>query len=97
MLYVCQKFHNKSQMVFNLQSRHKYMVEMAMFNVQRAITPKGGKPELWFMSSACRLIVLHICVKFRENILNTIRVTEQTRIMGVVMDRHTLKIGEGIT
>ena len=36
------------QMFFNLQSRHKYMIEMAMFNVQRAITPKVGKPELQF-------------------------------------------------
>ena len=29
-----------SQTVFNLQSGHEYMMEMAMFNVQRAITPK---------------------------------------------------------
>ena len=42
-----------SKMVFNLQSRHQYIAEMAMFNVLRAITPKVGKPELWFMSSAC--------------------------------------------
>ena len=32
-----------SQAVFNLQSGHKYMVEMAMCNVQRAITPKVDK------------------------------------------------------
>ena len=44
------------------------MVEMTMFNVQRAITPKVGKSELQFMCSAHRLIVLYICVKFRENI-----------------------------
>ena len=35
-----------SQTVFNTQSRHKYIVEMAIFDVQRAITPKGGNPEL---------------------------------------------------
>ena len=35
-----------SQTVFNLQSRNEYMVEMSMFNVQRAITPKVGIPEL---------------------------------------------------
>ena len=34
-----------SQMVFNLQSGHEYMVEMAVFNVQRAITQKVGVPE----------------------------------------------------
>ena len=44
------------------------MVKMAMFNVQRAIIPKVGKPELRFMCSARRLIVLYSYVKFRENI-----------------------------
>ena len=42
-----------SQTVFNLQSGHYYKVEMAMFNVQRAIIPKVGIPELQFISSAC--------------------------------------------
>ena len=42
------------------------MVEMAMFKVQRAITPKAGQPELRFMCSARRLIVFYICVKLRE-------------------------------
>ena len=71
-----------AQVVFNLQSRHEYIVEMAMFNVQRAITPKVGKPELGFMCSACCLMVLHIYVKFRENITNDIRVKEGTRVHG---------------
>ena len=35
---------------------HEYMLEMAMFNVERAITPKVGKQELWFMCSARCLI-----------------------------------------
>ena len=48
-------------MVFNLQSGHEYMVEMAMTSIQRAITPKVGKPE--FMCSASHLMVLYICVK----------------------------------
>ena len=36
------------------------MVEMVMFNVQRARTPKVGKPELQSMCSAHHLIVLYI-------------------------------------
>ena len=40
------------------------MVEIAMFNVQRAITPKVGKPELQIMCFANHLIVLYICVRF---------------------------------
>ena len=65
-----------SQMVFNLQSGHEYMVEMAMFNVQRAITPKVGKPVLRFMCSEHCLMVLYIRVKFRENIKHCIRVMD---------------------
>ena len=40
---------------------------MAMFNVQRAVTPKIGKSELRIMCSACHLVILYICVKFCEN------------------------------
>ena len=78
-----------AQTVFNLQSRHEYMIEIAMSNVQRAITPKAGKPELWFMCSACCLIVLYSCVKFHENISGGIRVTEQTGMMEGLADRWT--------
>ena len=72
------------------------MVDMAMFN-QRAITPKEGKPELWFMCSAHHLIVLYICVKFGESISESIRVEKRTQMMEVLMDRQTLKILDGIT
>ena len=72
MLYMCVKFL-ESQMVFNLQIRHKYMcacVEMVVFNVQRAITSELGNLKLWFMHSVCCPMVLYICVKFHENISN---------------------------
>ena len=90
-----------SQMVFNLQSRQEYMAEMAMFNVQRTITPKVSKPELWFMCSAHQLIVLYICVKFGENISHGIRVTDWKCMIEVLTDgwtdRWTLNILNGIT
>ena len=47
-----------SEMGFILQRGHEDMVKMAMFIVQRAITPKVGKTELRFMCSASHLIVL---------------------------------------
>ena len=53
-------------------------MEMAIFNVQRAITPNIGKPDLWVLCSACHLIMLYICVKFQENITNGISGMEQT-------------------
>ena len=55
---------------------------MTMFNVQSVITPKVGKSELQFMCSASRLIMLYICVKFRENITHCIRVMERTGVHG---------------
>ena len=48
-------------------------------NTQRAITPKVEKPELWFMCSARRLMVLNVCVKFHENMLSRFKVMERTR------------------
>ena len=48
-----------SYTIFNLQSEHEYMVEMDMFNVQRAITPRVGKPELRFCTSSHD--ALHLC------------------------------------
>ena len=57
-LHTCEKFHNNILTAFNAQSRYGYMGEMAMFSVQRAITPEVGRPELRFMCSACRLILV---------------------------------------
>ena len=58
------------------------MLKMAMFNVQRAITPKVGKLELRLMCFALRLMVQNSCTKCRENITNGIRVMERTRVRG---------------
>ena len=62
------------------------MAEMAMFSVQRAITQKVGKPEIPFMCSACRLILLYICMKFREINSDGIRVLQWKPIMKALMD-----------
>ena len=55
------------------------MVEMAIFNIQRAKTLKVGKPELRVMCSACRLMVFNICVKVHENMSSGFKVMEQTQ------------------
>ena len=54
------------------------MVEMAIFNIQRAISLKIEKQELRFMCSARRLMVFNICVKFHENMSNSFKVMERT-------------------
>ena len=45
---------------------------------QRAITPKVGKLELWFVCSACRLMVFNVCVKFHDNMSSGFKVMERT-------------------
>ena len=42
------------------------MVEMAISNIQRAITLKVGKQELQFMCSACHLMVLTFVSSFMK-------------------------------
>ena len=51
-----------SQTILMLQSRHKYVVEMANFIVHRAMTPKVCNPELRHLCFANHLMVLNICV-----------------------------------
>ena len=60
MLYIHVNFHENISNAFYLQSGHEYMVEMVIFNVQRAIIPDLGNLKLWFMRSACRLMVLYV-------------------------------------
>ena len=62
------------------------MVEMAIFNIQRAITPKIGKPELLFMCSARCLMVFNLCVKFHENMSRGFKVMVRTQKL---LDTHT--------
>ena len=52
---------------------------MKISNAQRKITPKVGKPELRFLSSARRLMVFNVCVKFHENMSRGFKVMEHTR------------------
>ena len=52
---------------------------MEIINTQRAITPKVGKPEKWFMCSARPLMVFNVCVKFHESISRGFKVMERTR------------------
>ena len=65
-----------SQRVFKLKGGCKYITEIAISKVQRAVNPKVGKQELWFLCSACCPMVFYICVNFHENISNGFQVTE---------------------
>ena len=65
------------------------MVEMAIFNIRRAITLKVGKQDLRFMCSTCHLMVFNICVKFHENMSSGFKVMERTQKL--LTDTHTQK------
>ena len=52
---------------------------MKIVNTQRAITPEVGKPELWFMCSACRPMMFNVCVKFHENMSSGFKLMKRTR------------------
>ena len=71
-------FHESMSSGFKLMEQ-SYEADMKIVNTQRPITPKAGKPELRFMCSACRFLVLHICVKFHENMSSGFKVMERTQ------------------
>ena len=52
----------------------------ANYKLQRDITKKIHIQELWFLHSACHLLVLNICMKFYEYILNSFKVIVWTRL-----------------
>ena len=55
--------------MLKLQSEHDFVLDSATNKVQRGITKKIHNQELWFLHSACRHMVLNICMKFHEDIL----------------------------
>ena len=73
------KFHDfYLKQVYRLQSRHKYLTEITIYNIQRAVTAKVGKQELWVLCFTCRLMLVNISVKFDENISLNSHVTKRT-------------------
>ena len=56
-------------MVLKLQSGHDFVTETASYKVQRDVTQKVSIQELWFLHSACCLMLDNICMKFHEDIL----------------------------
>ena len=52
-----------------------------MHKVPREITQKVYKAELPFLDSARHLMLIYICLKFRENSLRGFQVIEWTRFL----------------
>ena len=73
-LYICPKFYENIDLPFK-----SYTVD----KILKLKISKGHysakKKELRFLFSTRRLMLLNICTKFHENILDGINVIEQTR------------------
>ena len=78
-LNICMKFYeyisNSSKVIVLTWFCHG----TANYQLQRDVTQKIHIQELWFLHSACHLLVLNICMKFHEYILNISKVTEWTQ------------------
>ena len=79
-LNICMKFYEYTY----LEQFQSYRADMILsrncyLKVQRDVTQKVSTQELWFLRCACRLMLVNICMKFHEAILNGLKVTERTR------------------
>ena len=88
---ICMKFHEGIFNGFWATERTRPYRKIFYFQFQMAIIRKLRNPELRFLRSARRLMLLYIkfCVMFHENISNVFLVTEQTRFCDRQMDRQT--------
>ena len=58
-------------MVFKLQMKHDQVYDqITIYHVQRAVTLKVSKPQLWFLCSVCCPMMVNISVKFSERNLS---------------------------
>ena len=88
---VCVKLHENMSSGFKVMERTRKIV-----NAQRAITQKVEKPELRFMCSARRIMVINVCVKFHENMSSGFKVMERTRKLLTDTHTHTHREDENI-
>ena len=70
-------FMNIYWTVLKLYSGHDFVKETATYKVQRDVTQNVSIQELWFLLSVCRLMLVNICMKCHEDILNSFKVIER--------------------
>ena len=70
---ICMKFHEDILNSFKVTERTQFCLRNCFLQ-----SSKGHIPELWFLHSAHRLMLVNICMKFHKDILNGFQVTERT-------------------
>ena len=78
MLNICMKFYEYIFNNFKVIEWTRFCQETAAEKVQRDVTQTVSLQELLFLRSACRLLLVNICMKIHVDILNCFKVTEQT-------------------
>ena len=77
---ICMKFHEVTLNGFLVTERTWFCLRNCYLQSSKGYNSKKVSiQELWFLRSACRLMLVNICMKFHEGILNVFWVTEQTR------------------
>ena len=75
MLYNSMKFHENILNSFQvIEQTQKYNCQISKGEELKKCTD-----ELWFLCSACHLMMLSITIKFNENVLNGFQVIEWTQ------------------
>ena len=67
-----------------MKGENMIKMQNLLFSVKGAITQKIGNPDLWFLHSACRLMLVYICVKFQKSSSNSFHVIDRHKF---VIDR----------
>ena len=68
---ICMKFHEDTLNGFKVIERTRFCLRNCELQSSKGRNSKSIIQELWFLHSACRLMLVNICMKFHEVTLNS--------------------------
>ena len=75
---ICMKIYEDSLKAFQVVEWTRLRRNLVMVEVPLEITQKVKIQELWFLHSACPLMLVDICMKFHDANLYGLKVIERT-------------------
>ena len=76
---ICMKIHEDSLKAFQVVERTRLRRYLVMVKVPLEITQKVQMQDLWFLHSACPLMLVDICMRFHDASLYGLKVIQRTR------------------
>ena len=67
---ICMKFHEDFLSSFKVTELTRFCLRNCFLQSSKGHNSKSIKQELWFLRSARLLMLVNICMKFHEGILN---------------------------